>query len=129
MKVLLVDRFPALYSLVEQGFRDAGAEVERCELPDGAARSLHQSDLREISQHFRGKDLAVYIADEVGFGDAGGPALRQVTSWAARELVPVIIMASVCRISTRELRILGVEAGYDVATEEDVRRVVQTWVR
>ena len=129
MKVLLVDRFPELYSLVEQGFTDAGAEVERCELPDVATVIPLRSDLREISQHFGGKDLVVYVADEVGFGDAGGPVLRQVTSWAARALVPVIVMASVCRISTRELRILDVEAGYEVATGEDVRRVVQTWVR
>ena len=126
MKVLLVNRSNTLFPLVEKGFNDGGADVESLEIDD--VRTTLDG-LREISQHFAGKDLAVYVTDEVGFADGGGPYLRQVCSWAERGLVPVIVMVCACRISTRELRTLGVEAGYEVATEEDVRRVVQTWLR
>ena len=120
-----MNRSNALYPLVEKGFRDGGADVERLDLDD-LTTSL--DGLREVSQRFADKDLAVYVADEVGFADGGGPYLRQVSSWAERGLIPLVVVASSCRISTRELRTLGVEAGYEAANEEDVRRVVQTWI-
>jgi len=127
MKVLMAIRSHTLAPLVERGFRDAGAEVETLDLDELASWIPHGSRLREISQHFIGKDLVVYISDEMTFADSGGPYLRQVASWAESGCVPVIVVASTCRISTRELRSMGVEAGYKVATGEDVRRVVQTW--
>ena len=129
VKILLVNRSDVLFPLVEKGFRDAGTDVESLNLDGLDAPIPLGSLLRETAQHFTGKDLAVYVADEVTFGDGGGAYLRQVSSWAEQALVPVIVIASLCRISTRELRTLGVEAGYEAATDEDVRRVVQTWVR
>jgi len=129
VKILLVNRSDVLFSLVEKGFQDAGTDVEALSLDGLDALIPLGSVLKEMARHFTGKDLVVYIADEVTFADGGGPYLRQVSSWAEQALVPVIVIANVCRISTRELRTLGVEAGYEAVTDEDVRRVVQTWVR
>jgi len=129
MKIVAADRSCVLYPLVERGFSDAGADVERLDLDGLDAMVPLGPVLREMAQHFIGKDLAVLVADEVSFADGGGPYLRQVSSWAQAALVPVIVVASSCRISIRELRTLGVEAGYEVTSDEDVRRVVQTWVR
>jgi len=75
-----------------------------------------------------GADLVVYITEEVHFADSGGPVLIRVARWAQTLCVPVIAVARQCWISTRELRTVGVEAGYAVASAEDMRTVVATWV-
>ena len=129
MKIVLADRSCELTSLVEKGFREAGVDVERLDLGGLGDMIPLGTVLREMSRRFIGKDLAVYVTDELTFADGGGPYLRQVSSWAGARLVPVIVVASTCRISTRELRTLGVEAGYAVSDDQDIRRVVHTWVR
>jgi len=75
-----------------------------------------------------GADLVVFVTEEVQFADSGGPVLKRVAVWAQQQCVPVIAVARQCWISTRELRTVGVEAGYAMAGVEDVRSVVGTWI-
>lgn len=84
--------------------------------------------VRELRDRFKGADLIVYIGDQVIFADGGGPHLRQVSTWAEEAAVPVIALAPTVEISTRELRTLGVEAGYSVASLSDVEAIVRTWL-
>ncbi|MCL2736576.1 MAG: hypothetical protein FWD75_08115 [Propionibacteriaceae bacterium] len=116
---------------VEQGFRDGGCAVDsldmRAAVMGAQSGTVDSTVLRRGASAVTGKDLVVVVADEVSFADAGGPGLRQVSSWAEARAVPVIVVAGTCQISTRELRSVGVEAGYGVAAADDVRRIVQTW--
>jgi hypothetical protein len=84
--------------------------------------------VRELRERFRGADLVVYVGDQVIFADGGGVHLRQVSTWAEEAAVPVVALAPHIEISTRELRTLGVEAGYGVSSPADVAAVVQTWL-
>lgn len=120
---------PGLTEVAAQEFAARGAEVDRLDLDRALNTPIPTvAHLREISQLFQGRDLIVYITDAVTIADGGGPMLRQVSAWAETACTPVIVLASQCRISTRELRTLGIEAGYEAATREDVRRVAQTFL-
>ncbi|MCL2482580.1 MAG: hypothetical protein FWF43_04025 [Propionibacteriaceae bacterium] len=93
--------------------RDASDRIRACD--DGGRSGL-------------GADLVVFVTEEVQFADSGGPVLKRVAVWAQQQCVPVIAVARQCWISTRELRTVGVEAGYAMAGVEDVRSVVGTWI-
>jgi len=116
--------------LAETEFTKAGATIETLDMDEalGTTPIPTVSLLNDLAQRFHHKDLIVFATDEVRFADGGGPVLRQVSTWAETALIPVIVMACHCRISTRELRTLGIEAGYEVATLDEARRVAQTWV-
>jgi len=134
MEILLVvsggDQARETKRLAEAEFEQAGAAVETLDMDEtlGTTPIPTVSLLNDLAQRFHHKDLVVFATDEVRFADGGGPVLRQVSTWAETALTPVIVMAPHCRISTRELRTMGIEAGYEVTTNAEARRVVQTWV-
>ena len=104
--------------MVIQGFQGSGVDVGRValsEVPCGLGGSID------------GCDLVVYLTEELGFAD-GGPQLMSVAEASNERLVPVILVAAQCRVSTRELRTWGVEAGYEVSCLDDVVRIARTWV-
>ncbi len=122
-----------MVDLVARGLRQAGAEVDRLDLSLGfdetaGEPSVIRSRMHALAASFAGKDLIIYLTEQLTFADGGGPHLRQVASWAEAAVVPVIVAAGQCQISTRELRTLGVEAGYAMTSLDDVRRLAQTWV-
>ena len=142
MKIVVVPSTQSgIVRLVTAEFAAAGAEVDTVGLAQWLSRSYPGVIRGTVSAtpsssvagpppvDFRDKDLAVVVADEIGFLDSGGPVVRQVASWAQHWAVPVIVVASRCEISTRELRTVGVEAAYAVGSAEDVRKVVRTWIR
>lgn len=82
-------------------------------------------------------DLVVVGYDKLEFGTKGGDLLPLVTELAGDAMRPVVVVARTNFISARELRTMGVEAGYALAPEgvvptadevtESVRGIARTW--
>lgn len=84
-----------------------------------------------IQRTIEASDLLVVLLERIEFRDAGGDVLRQLTAWAEPAGTPVVALARHVRISTRELRTVGVEVAYEVdpgpTGEEALARVAGTW--
>jgi hypothetical protein len=125
---------PDLARQVGAAFAAAGVEVTALSQPGPDGARGDPSDRAEPDQPGPDRDLAwaatelvVWVADQVGFGDGGGPGLRRVAAAAGRRLVPMIVVAGQCWISTREWRTLGVEAGYQVTDPGQLAVIASTW--
>jgi len=116
----------AMRSMVAEGFSSRGAHIHTTVL--GETQEDNDLDNTLSCSLDPAADLIVYLASDITFSDAGGPQLRQVAAWAATRCIPVIALAHHTHISTRELRTVGVEAGYEITCDLDVAQIAQTWV-
>ncbi len=142
MSVLLLTDTPSpgnqeRLDLMLQEFQAAGAVAETAQSavslreltgPGPGTTAGRRESWDRLARQFAGRELIVYVTDEVTIADAGGHCLRQAASWAQAAAAPLILVAGSCSVSTRQFRAMGVEAGYEVRTPAEARRVVQTWV-
>ncbi len=63
-------------------------------------------------------DLVVLVADQLDFGTMGGDVLAHLTAAAAAASVPVVVLARRNFVSSRELRIAGVQAAYSINVDD-----------
>lgn len=97
----------------------------------GSVRTGPQAigELVGIERSLAAADLLVLVTEALDFGGAGVTEARAAAAWAEQALVPCIAVATVVRISGRELRTLGVESAYQLGEDasESAMRVARTW--
>ncbi|MDR0488645.1 MAG: hypothetical protein LBG99_04470 [Propionibacteriaceae bacterium] len=122
MQILLVYTPTAIHLIdnVLQGFKDRGANLVAVELPKVAEQ--------DFENQLEGHNLLIYVTTEVEGFSAPDPRLITITRKATDHLIPVILITSQCRISTRELRTWGIEAAYEITSPQEAQKVAQTWV-
>jgi hypothetical protein len=82
-----------------------------------------------LDAELAGLDLVLGLLDALEFRDGGGPWLTRLARAAAAQSAPLVILAPTVAISTRELRVLQVEAAYGVDDLAPItlERIARTW--
>ncbi|GAA1387962.1 glycerate kinase [Luteococcus peritonei] len=78
------------------------------------------AELSRLARSMGQADLVVTGYDQLEFGTKGGDLLPEVTELAMQAMKPVVAMSRRNWISARELRTMGIEEAYSLATPDQV---------
>jgi len=94
------------------------------------------AEVARLGETVRRADLVVVVADALDFGSAGGEVVTAARAWAEAASLPCVAVCRSVRISSRELRTLGIEAAYGLEPADAVdeasfgalaTKVASTW--